>query len=235
MKPFEELTDAEILALTEEQITYYIDRECAESGIALLPPEPPTPPSGEHTADDLTTFEVEGLYFTDRADALRVMDLLNSIKTRGTRDYVRNLYSRHRFTPARQPVDLTEFRMLSDARAAKLGDAISEFERQREQHQKDRREYDRIERERGEVSDRIRKRRREARTAEDRKAEIGRLFDRYVDIAEGNRAIAAKFLAKAHSDARDMRPDLFAEADAAGIETPSKAAAPIELTDDIPI
>jgi hypothetical protein len=234
MKPFDELTDSEILALTEQQIEYYIDRECAESGIPLLPPSPPTPPSGEHTADDLTTFGVEGLYFTDRGDALRVLDLLNTIKTRGTRDYVRNLYSRHRFTPARDPVDLTEIRMLSDERAAKLGDKITEFEKAREQHQKDRREYDQTERERGEVSDRIWKRRREAWKTETRKAEIGRLFERYVEIADGNRAIAARFLAKAHGDARDLRPDLFAEADATGLETPSKAA-PIELTDDIPI
>ena len=45
MKRYNEMTDAELLELTNEQIATLIDYECALDGVPMLPPDPgPAPP-----------------------------------------------------------------------------------------------------------------------------------------------------------------------------------------------
>ena len=76
-KPFEQLTDNELLELTQEQIDWYIKLKKAENGIRIISC-PPMPETREIPATDLILFDVCGFNFIDRETAEEVAKFINS-------------------------------------------------------------------------------------------------------------------------------------------------------------
>lgn len=233
MKAFDELTDAEVLALNEEQVQFYIDRECAEAGIPLVPPDAPTPPEKQAPAPDVTAYKVTdtGILLTDMQEAERLRDLLNSLKTRG-----KDGYSWPSYRSYFKPHDTTELaaiepvRIHSEARAAQVKHELDAHAAASEEYKKASAEYDKNINRREEVAKSIYARRREVSRADRRRQELLREFDRYLPLADGNRTVAARFLGRAHGDASELLPDLFVGLD---VEPAPELAAVAVPDDDI--
>lgn len=77
LKPFETLTDEELLALTREQIDWYIKLKKAEAGVRIVNC-PETPQYRAIPDKDMTLFDVAGFNFEDRETAEEVAKLINS-------------------------------------------------------------------------------------------------------------------------------------------------------------
>ena len=78
MLRFTEMTDAELLALTETELEELIDLECAYEGIPLLPPKPEEPIKPANLRPDTSVFHFDDIYITDPEEARRAEELLRS-------------------------------------------------------------------------------------------------------------------------------------------------------------
>lgn len=77
LKTFEQLTDNELLALTQDQIDWYIKLKKAEAGVRIVAC-PETPAYREIPDRDLILYDVCGFNFEDRETAEEVAKLINS-------------------------------------------------------------------------------------------------------------------------------------------------------------
>lgn len=91
MKLIGDLTDRNIATLSEDEVEAFIDRECAEDGVRLLPPQP-EPPEPLGVAADVPVFVVGDFKFYTEEDAQRVAALVNEIGTLETY-YLEGMYA----------------------------------------------------------------------------------------------------------------------------------------------
>lgn len=212
MKEFGELTQPELLALTDEDIARYIDLAAAEEGVALLP-SPPTPP--EKTADntpDLTVYTIAGCSFTNKSEALNVRDEINKAKTR-----VRLEYASGRYTysgPMKAVADndaqeLSESKVFSEYNADSRATSLAAQTAAEEEYRTARTNYDRTVQWREEARKPIVAAIRDARHAYSMKLFLVGEHSRYMELAGNNRRIAARFLEHAHKDAPTLFPEAF--------------------------
>lgn len=230
MKPFDDLTDAEILALTDEQIDYYIDRTCAEQGVALVPPTPPDAPTLQPIEDDVTVYDVAGSLFTDMGEAERVRAMLVTISSRVETSYTYPGY-RNYVKPVTEPVSITPKHLLSEQRALAKKDALAAFEEQKRTYEKNRAEYDTAVRGHEAVATSIRAEVRRVHDEDDDRREHQREFERYVTLADGDRRIAWRFLCRVRSRAERLLPELSKEL--GGPDVVCAPAEPVAVGDDI--
>lgn len=210
MKPFDELTEAELLALNETDVQRYIDYACAEEGVPLLPDAAPVAPNAEAIADDLTAYEIQsGLLFTRREDAEKVCELLQAMQ-RGSTRYISGPSYRQAFEPDNFPVSITPRRLLSHEKAANLRAVIEKVEREKKAYETARTEYDNTAKARNNVAGGIYERIEEVKTRQARRETLMREYMRYLDLASGIKSIALRFLKSARPDAEELLPDLFA-------------------------
>lgn len=209
MKDFDSLTHEEKAELTDEQINYYIDRECAERGIALLPPGgPPVKPDKGVTADDLALFEVGGFYFISSADAHEVAEAINKAQSRVELNYISGPSYRKYAEPSTTLVQPARTTALSQELRAKLGSIIETQERAAKEYQEEKAAYDKIERNRKSVVDEIREAITTSRRRMARKSELAIKLSRYVELAGGDQLIAARFIRQAEPDVVEFFPEL---------------------------
>jgi hypothetical protein len=90
-KPFEQLTDKELLELTQDQIDWYIKLKKAEAGIRIVVC-PETPEYRQIPDKDFTLYEVCGYHFEDRETAEEIARAVNGKITKAYKvdyDYYR--------------------------------------------------------------------------------------------------------------------------------------------------
>jgi hypothetical protein len=210
IKPFDDLTDPELLAIDDETRRYYVDRECAEAGIKLLPPGgPPVKPDDEAVRDDGTVYAVGGFYFSDPDNARRVAEFVKAVPHRCTREYIHGAGYRHRLEPDDGEVRVGTETCLSRERANSMRERISASEEAKAEYTKAKTEYDTIVISRRDVETRI-----GGKISEvwHRKRALDRIlaeWDRYTVLANGDETIARRFLVAAHEDAKTIAPGLF--------------------------
>ena len=83
MKRINEYTDEELAALTQDQIDFLVDYECAKNGVPLLPLAPPPEPSKPDTPT-VYAYECAGIHFTKKADAQKILDVLDTCEIYNT-------------------------------------------------------------------------------------------------------------------------------------------------------
>lgn len=209
LKPFDELTEAELNELTPELLELYIDRACAEAGVALLPPSVPVAPTQRAPEPDLEVFQVAGIMCAHLDDARALRDMLAAIQT-----YKHDYYGRHYHTKAvreTEPPAVTPRKVYSEAWAEQSREALNVYTEATKQYEEEKRAYDETVRERERIAADIRGAVDRAAARASRRRELRRQFERYLQLANGDALIAARFLgeAKGNSDARELLPDLF--------------------------
>jgi hypothetical protein len=210
MKPFDELTDAELLELTADQIERYVDLACAEAGVAL-PPVLPAPPDTSGPKPDMTVYAVGGFEFSDKADALRVADAVNAARSYGDARCIGHNYNAPykwvpRETPDQQVSERACFKLET---AAGLTAELNRRAQEKADYDKARQEYDSIEYKRGELRREIASKVQTVQATERRRARLRADYKRYLELADGRRRIAARFLKSAQEDADTLCPELF--------------------------
>lgn len=206
MKRFEELTDEEVLALTQDEVTRWIDVECAHEGAPLLPPRPmaPTPIMFE---PDVTVFLVGNIYFGSADDAAKAAALMAPM-ARFNVNYVSGPRFDKIAMPSCDDLTVSTVRAFSAERWDVIKSDMARYEELKKQFEADSLEYQKASERRDVIASDIHGRVERVRGQERRRARMREEFARYVDLAGGDQTIARRFLVAAHPDALDILPEL---------------------------
>lgn len=205
--PFDELTDAELVALTPEQIDRYSMLAAAEAGVPI-PPEEPAPFAEQKPSQDTIVFQIGGCKFTDRAVATQLQEYLMGLQeSMVDTDYNWQVGSHAYYIKGYEgDLAISESTAYSASRYEELRTSITGYserksaaDKARNEWSKDKRTYDDTI---GWVSERVS----EAREREwDRERNQAR-FDEYLSLADGDAKAAWRFFEKANLSMPDFRP-----------------------------
>lgn len=205
MKKIHEMDHAEIVALTEADLRRLLHVAMAEMGIPVLE-EPVPPPTAAIPAEDTLAFTAKclgELAFTDREEALRVLDLIRGCRTvvRVYEDYAikgKRVYSGYanEYDRGDDAYDLRSVSGRSGAQVQALHEQLearnkseADFKALAEAYKKAHTAAKRI---REEIYGTY-----EEHHAQDRRREALRgKFQQYLDLAEGSAEVALRFLGK---------------------------------------
>jgi hypothetical protein len=208
MKLFDDLTTAELAALSEQEIERYVDLACAEAGVALLPEVPIAPDPVDRTKPDREVYRVDGTFFVHRAHAEQVASLATSF-SRYRPNYAGNDYSTMKVQPDPDPVEVRVQLCFSEEFYNTRAAAIEAHDEAHRSYVAGRRTYDDIVQKRLDIRRPMQARISHARNRTYKCTRLRAEHERYLDLAEGNRRVAARFLAAAYADAEELIPDVF--------------------------
>lgn len=211
MKRIDELTEAELLALTDEQFNRQVDYECAVEGVAMLPPHPGQAPTNTLPAADVKVFRVAGVYTTDSDHAAAILELITSkplFKTAHAKGYEGPEYL--------VPMGENDYSFPGIEKTTVFSpeqwDAIKEDQKAYDNLKKkwdgEMRIYQNAYESRKDIINQLSDRLREAQDNRYRREQIRTEFSRYLDLAENNTTIAMNFLLKAKPLTIDEFPEL---------------------------
>lgn len=210
MTLFDDLDDAELLALTPEQKARYIDIECLEAGAGLLPPAPGERPSFETATEDTDVFSIGTMLFTDRTEAQHVLETLNACRSTSEYEYIKGRSYKKVLSRKPEPFSIHTERYFSQQHAATHANVIAEQQVQLAAWQEQNDEYRRIADKRAAVMTAMEERFDEAARADRRRTSLRREYERILLLTDGNRRTAARFLKDQHPvDAERFLPEAF--------------------------
>jgi hypothetical protein len=203
MKSFHDLTDAEVLALTPAEVERYIDVECAQQGVPLLPPEPIEPEYDPEPEADVIVFSISGVSysFTDRDAAVAIAAAVsgaNRVDTAGTPARISPVPSYYE-----DAGELKEKRVLSEAAYVTARAVIEGNQAKKDCYEEAVKEFKNARTRRAEVAEEVYERRREVTDKAARKTFLDTQYARYLDLAGGDSAVATRFLIDAYPDATE--------------------------------
>jgi len=209
MKRINELTEAELLALTDADAQNLIDYECALEGVPMLPPHPGPAPVKNAPPFDAKAFEVGGVLVLDSEHAGRILDAITSGPL-----YKIEYSSEHLVALREGDYDFPEIK----TKAARSPEQWAEIKFDMGKYEAEKKEYDRLTKtysdamkERQSIIDTLRDAISDARERHYSREQLRSEFARYLELAEGNRQIALNFLDKAKGVILSKFPELREE------------------------
>ena len=200
MKRCNELTDEELLGLTDDQILKLVDYECALEGVPMLPTHPgPAPKKREFKEDDVV-YAIGGVYVADSEHAKRILDVINegplfTIET-APRDYATKLCVPLGKEAYHKP-KIETVSCHSPEQWDHIKDTFAAYTTEVDAYTAKLKEYDEAFNERKDISENVWEAVRDAKDRDHEKSSIRYDFDRYLELTEGNKTIAMNFLIKA--------------------------------------
>ncbi len=211
MKRFDELSDAEVLALTDEQIAYYHDFACAEEGAPLMPPPVGPAPEVVEAQQDMKIYTVGGVSFATMEDASLVADAMNSCR-RLTTEYARGGSYRDKVAKAVDaPESVTTESVYSQAMWDSVRQKVTAYNEAKAAWEKRRDDYSKAAELRSRVTAWISQCIESVRETDIERQRCEAEFARYVEIAQGDRAMARAFLIKARPEAAQFIAPVLTE------------------------
>jgi hypothetical protein len=192
MQTIYDLSTDEIAALTDEQIAMFIDIECAQKGMPLLPPEPkePVKPTIE---PDKTVYGIGGMYFATSAQAAEVMEVIAK-QQQYTYEY--KGYDCKVAKPGECYLvrAVSPEKMFSQELYEQHRKALEKYDADKKLYDSEKKRYDEAVKNRSNAYDNIWETVTRAREIESEQGQIQRNYDRYLQIAKGDKDIAFNFL-----------------------------------------
>ena len=209
MTRFDDLTDAEVLALTDEQIAYHVDRECAESGAGLLPPDPGLEPKRPEDMKDVTLYEVgsTGLLFADKASALDVIDAIVN-KVRFTGRHVSGPSYEQYAERENAEVEIRNKKMYSPSGWDAAKSLVLKYQADKKAWDAASTEYKKIADGRAAAAAWVYERISAVRDEQYQRERTATELARYIALADGDETIGRRFLLKAHPDWEKFLPEV---------------------------
>ena len=212
MKKINELTEKEILNLSEEEIQKMIKLRLAEEGIKIMD-LPKKPELFEITKPDTIVYQItalgESISFADINEANSVLDLLLKCSSIGRVDYDYNkLGSDYKYFEKGKTMryydsnglEIKSLSVYSMKLYAEITDFAVQNKKMQEQVEKEIKEYNEINAECSDIISEIRERVSDVKTKYDRlNTLIFKLKNDYLPLADNNQEIAMNFLKKAYS------------------------------------
>lgn len=228
MKTVNDLTEAELVEMTEAQLENLIDIECAERGIQLLPPEP-QPPQEPFIPYDTIAYVVAYHEFQNREDAEAVAAIING-KPRARYESKYPHYENHFVGWSVQDrVHVEEKSILSLPQQLATKAVREKYKTEKDAYDKLYEEYRKILGERAEIGHEVRERHWNALKRQHERDRHRENFAHYLKMADGDKAVAFRFFSNAYNSALLDFPELrdeFAPA-AADAEAPEVLAASV--------
>ena len=202
---FDDLNDAEVLALDHDGVGRWIDIECACEGVPLLPPEP-TEPAAPLMTPDVTVFNVGNLYFANADEATRIAELAMSFP-RHELNYVSGPRYEKRVGPA-SDVLVSPQRAYSVKHWEEVKDEAERYTTAKATYDHLKTDFDKAVKLRERIAESVREHVERVQDAERERQQMRLNLARYLDLADGDREIAVKFLKAAYPDAATVLPEL---------------------------
>lgn len=197
MKKLELMDEAELLTLTDIEIEVVIDYKCALEGIDLLPDNPGDMPIKSITPPDLIGYQIGGVVVTNADHAQRILEAIYSdtvyISDYQSNDYgnwylkklTRELYNAPKIETAKYHSE-EQFKLLKDDFKA--------YSKKKDKWEKLSIEYKSAVNARKSIVDGVMDTINEARNKSYNRGRLRDKFNQYLELAEGNKAIALTFL-----------------------------------------
>ena len=206
-----DMTDSELMALTENDVKKAIDYECTVEGIPLLPADPGPEPTVEAIKPDLAVYSIAGFYFLSPDRAANVLAALTSgslyvDEGYGSEKRIKEIDSGHYSYPK-----ISTEQVLSRQKYLTVQEQIERHKRDKKTWEVAKKGFDSAYKLRTAIVDEING---IVGAAWKRKVEQDRFradFGRYLTLADGNQKIAMNFLLKANKDAGEKYPDVVQE------------------------
>jgi len=200
MKQLSDYSNEELLALTDTEIQDLIDYECALQGVPLLPPGPgPAPAKPEVPHDEV--FKVAGFYFYAKESAMRVLDVLMEL----------DLYQVEGYNETRRLVPIAKDDndyyyapkietdlVVSAVNYALNQEVLASYKRAYDTWNTHKKVYDAAYKDCKCVSEQVYERISEARQIAGYNTSMLVVFAKYLKLADGDAAVATKFLRAAY-------------------------------------
>lgn len=194
-----EMEEAEILALADEQVSKLIDYECALEGAPMLPPEPGMKPTKQLPEQDAVVFTVGG-HMTLSADHAQAIFAALTSGQLYDESYEGRFYEIKFLEPIIQTgyhaPKIESKRSYSAERWNQIRADVSEYTAKLAEWEKKNEEYQKALKSRSTIHERVWDRIMTARNHASDREQLRREFERYLELAEGNRRVALNFLEK---------------------------------------
>jgi len=191
MKRYYEFNNEQLANLSAEEIQNLIDLECAMQGIQILPPKPKKPELVEFESD-LRAYEVAGFFLKEHDEAVELLDILNSFDL-FTKDYGSNELIKITKEDYRYPkLEVSE--AYSPEYYSKIKAEKEHYEKIKEVYKSDTKIYEEAKAEIRKIEEEVLYKVDEAKQIIREVNNIKQLFNRYLKLADGDRAIAINFL-----------------------------------------
>jgi hypothetical protein len=223
MKDFKELTDAEVLELTDDEVQTYINLACAEEGVPFLPPCP-VAPEPYNPIKSVTIYKVVSLEFTDGKEADKLAEIINGMQSRTNTAYK---YPRGGYNGSgvlvyegvdADPITISTVQVFSKEDFEGNRSKLAVYEANKTEHDKLKKEYDRIYGQREELETEINRRLEKVRTNAQYRLNLINGFEQYLELADGNPVVAMRFYRRAvlvpEEIVEFLVPDFYAKPEA---------------------
>lgn len=228
---FEELSDEQVLLLTTEDVERWIDVECAFEGIPLLP-ERPVEPLDVKIVPDVTVHEVSGMFFDTADDARKAIEFLDGL-SRCELGYVHGPRFERIYKGPAQPLSITSHRVFTQAAWNQIAAVANAAAEKKTEYNTRWNEFEKIDRQRKSVVERIRNRQEEISRKEFARQRMRGNLTRYMELAKGNRVLAIRFLKDAYPNAAELLPEIDEPLVGPDASIPPRAYAPADALDNI--
>jgi hypothetical protein len=214
MKRIYEMTENEKLDLTDEEVARLIDYECALDGVPMLPPDPGPKPQRVEMNPDCRVYEIAGFMVKEADAAAKILEAFQ-----GAQLYREAYPSGDYSTKYLNPLLAGDYNLPKiETKQIHSAEQWDQIKGSWEQSKAATTQWDSINtlyqkalKERAATSDSVWEQIRNARSDRYSRNQLREEFARYLDLADGNRGIAYRFLEKAKSTALADFPELQEE------------------------
>jgi hypothetical protein len=206
MKRFDDLLDSDVLALSDDDFKRWVDVECAYAGAPLLPPMPLEPLKPEAAAD-LVVYQIGSVTLKRPDDAVTVAALINGMG-RFEVGYVSGPRYEKRAVPASGEIEVAPLRVFSTAHWEACKDELNAYTLRKTAYDEALAEYTKALELRDLIAESMNERRERVSRDEWDRIRMRENFTRYLDLAEGDRDVAIRFLFAAYPEAPRILPEL---------------------------
>lgn len=200
-----DLSNSEILNLTDEHVQKYIDVECLLQGVPLVPTEAPVEPKVPKPEPDTLIYSVGGVEFYDEVQAAQVLNILRRSDLASKKyqsAHGETFYSVEPLGEYSHPTLKSE-KVFSPEYWEEVQKQAEEYGRSMVQYRDAKKAYDTAKNNVREIEKDVWIYVSQIRADHAERQRLIREFDRYVHLADGDRVTAWKFFSEAHADAEE--------------------------------
>jgi len=207
MIDIDNMSEEQLLKLSEKEIQNLIDTECARQSVRLLPTMPPMPEKPD-SEKDLTVHYIGGNYYTSQTDAAKIAKAINEAKSKVELSYVTGNYDYQMpqvASPSNaEPVDPNASKVFSTGTGARVKQEWVTYQVLKKEYDTAKKDFDSVNEQRKQIEDDIRGPIQKAAANERRRTYLAGEFARYEELADFDDEIAYKFICNAYDDVEDL-------------------------------